>query len=153
MNSFTILTCNHLMDTSFLMALGSLALFELYHWIATKLLSGFHPYDWAGDDIRWVSVDMYLLPGSRRQWCYLCYLVLSGSNLTKPLVRFDPDRKASKNDCIEPKIHGLLIRNTPGILEIVSARKTSWNPAGVESVYWKPTDISPGSLEWVKIRK
>ena len=32
-----------------------------------------------------------------------------------------------------------------------SARKASWNPAGVEPVHRKPADINPGSLKWVKI--
>jgi len=32
-----------------------------------------------------------------------------------------------------------------------SARKSSWNPAGVEPVHRKPSDINPGSLKWVKI--
>jgi len=32
------------------------------------------------------------------------------------------------------------------------ARKASWNPAGIETVHWKPADINPGSLKWVKIK-
>jgi len=27
-----------------------------------------------------------------------------------------------------------------------TARKTSWNPAGVNPVHWKPADVNPGSL-------
>ena len=34
----------------------------------------------------------------------------------------------------------------------VSARKTSWNPVGVEPVHWKPEDINPGPLNWVQMR-
>jgi len=33
------------------------------------------------------------------------------------------------------------------------ARKSSWNPAGVESVHWKPADINSGSLKLVEITK
>jgi len=31
-------------------------LFELYSWLRTKPLSDFHPFEWAGVDIRWFSV-------------------------------------------------------------------------------------------------
>jgi len=34
----------------------------------------------------------------------------------------------------------------------LAARKASWNPAGVEPVHWKPADINPGALKWVKIK-
>jgi hypothetical protein len=30
--------------------------------------------------------------------------------------------------------------------------KASWNPVRVEPAHWKPVDINPGSLEWVKMR-
>jgi len=32
------------------------------------------------------------------------------------------------------------------------ARKSPWNPAGIEPVHWKPADINPGALKWVKIK-
>jgi len=32
-----------------------------------------------------------------------------------------------------------------------TARKTFWNRAGVETVYWKPADIDPGLLIVVRI--
>jgi len=36
---------------------------------------------------------------------------------------------------------------------IYTARIASWNPLGVEPVHWKPADIKPGQLKWVKIGK
>ena len=33
-----------------------------------------------------------------------------------------------------------------------TALKAPWNPAGVEPIYYKPADIDPGSLKWVKIK-
>jgi len=29
----------------------------------------------------------------------------------------------------------------------IAARNASWNPAGVEPIYWKTADIHPGSLD------
>ena len=34
-----------------------------------------------------------------------------------------------------------------------SARKASWNEAGVEPVHWRPADSNPNSLMWMNIRK
>jgi len=35
---------------------------------------------------------------------------------------------------------------------IFSARKVSWNAAGVEFIHWKPADIDPGSLIGAQIQ-
>ena len=39
-----------------------------------------------------------------------------------------------------------------GVKRPRTARKASWNPAGIEPVHWKPADINPSSLKWVKIK-
>jgi len=71
------------------------------------------------------------------------------------------DYDMTRDSCIGDRIHMYLLPRhlhcRKWFLRIVicewyTARKASWNPAGVKAVHWEPADINHGLIKWAKIR-